>query len=110
MARPPFLYLGGEDVRRALPMSSAIEAMRSAFCDLASGAIDMPQRTRFDSPGGGITLVMPARSAPMARQALKLLTFHEGNPAVGLAVQDLYAASWAYENARHAGFGRELAR
>jgi alanine dehydrogenase len=84
MVRPPFLYLGSEDVRRALPMFSAIEAMRCAFRDLAAGAIDIPQRTRFDSPAGGITLVMPGRSASLARQVLKLLTFHEDNPAAGL--------------------------
>jgi alanine dehydrogenase len=84
MTRPPFLYLGGDDVRRALPMISAIEAMRSAFKDLASGAVDMPLRTRFASPGKGVVLIMPSQSAGSARLALKLLTLYEGNRAAGL--------------------------
>jgi ornithine cyclodeaminase/alanine dehydrogenase-like protein (mu-crystallin family) len=84
MTRPPLLYLGGDDVRRSLPIISAIETMRNAFKDLASGAVDMPLRTRIDSPARGITLIMPGRSAGISRQVLKLLTFYEGNPPAGL--------------------------
>lgn len=85
MNRPPLLFLSAADVRRALPMASAIEAMRCAFKDLAEGAVDMPSRTRLASPdGAGIILVMPSQSAGIERLALKLLTLYERNRAAGL--------------------------
>ncbi len=35
----PLLYLSAEDVRKALPMSVAIEAMRQAFVELSNGQV-----------------------------------------------------------------------
>jgi len=53
--------LNANDVRQALPMPAAIDAMRTAFAALASGRADVPPRThlRIDRHDGD-TLVMPA--------------------------------------------------
>jgi alanine dehydrogenase len=53
--------LNANDVRRALPMAAAIDAMRTAFAALASGRAVVPPRTqlRIDRHDGD-TLVMPA--------------------------------------------------
>jgi alanine dehydrogenase len=85
MTRPPFLYLGADDVRRALPMAAAIEAMKAAFKDLASGGVVMPARARLLSPDkSGVTLIMPCQSAAISRLDLKFLTLVERNRPAGL--------------------------
>lgn len=81
----PLLYLGAEDVRRALPMAAAIEAMREAFRDLAEGRVTMPARIRMDGPRGGVvSLVMPSRSEGISRLAVKLIDLFDANREAGL--------------------------
>ncbi len=85
MSRPPLLYLSPDDVRRALPMAAAIEAMAGAFKDLALGSVTMPPRTRLSAPGNtGVILVMPSLSKGISRLGLKFLTLYESNRAAGL--------------------------
>ena len=36
--------LGADDLRQALPMGEAVEAMKRAFADFSSGRADVPQR------------------------------------------------------------------
>lgn len=56
------LLLNAEEVRKALPMADAIEAMKEAFRALASGEVELPARSSLTvAARGGITLVMPAR-------------------------------------------------
>lgn len=82
---PPLLYLGAEDVRRALPMAAAIEAVREAFRDLAEGRATMPARIRMDGPREGeVSLVMPSRSQGISRLAVKLIDLFDGNREAGL--------------------------
>ena len=56
------LLLTAEEVRKALPMADAIEAMKHAFRALATGDVELPARSSLTLPAHeGITLVMPAR-------------------------------------------------
>lgn len=58
------LLLNAEEVREALPMPAAIEAMRRAFTALAEGRMQVPPRSMLTAPGGrGTILTMPAASA-----------------------------------------------
>jgi ornithine cyclodeaminase len=53
--------LNADDVRKALPMDVAIEAMRRAFAALSQGAAEVPARTHLPiRPHDGVTLVMSA--------------------------------------------------
>lgn len=84
-ARPmfPYRYITDDMVRRALPMHSAIEAMRRAFRLLAAGQVDMPLRSAItlDSRGGTL-LVMSARAGGW--YGTKLVTVRPDHPARGL--------------------------
>jgi alanine dehydrogenase len=85
MSRPPLLYLSPDDVRQALPMSAAIDAMAGAFKDLASGRVTMPPRTSLSASGGaGVILLMPSLSEGISRLGLKFLTLYESNRPAGL--------------------------
>lgn len=77
--------LTAEDVRAALPMSEAIDAMRDAFAAVSAGRAEMPLRTHLALPGGrGATLTMPAATSAPARIGTKLLTLFPENPERGL--------------------------
>lgn len=82
---PPLLYLNADAVRRALPMSAAIEAMRTAFIELAEGGAKVPERIHLDvEPNKGVALFMPAHSPACHKLAVKVVTLFEGNPGRGL--------------------------
>ena len=53
--------LSAQDVRRALPMTQAIEGMKAAYASLSTGQAVMPLRSHVGIPDrAGTTLVMPA--------------------------------------------------
>ena len=55
------LVLDAADVRRALPMAAAIEAMKRAFAALSDGRAVVPERSHLAvEPHDGVSLVMPA--------------------------------------------------
>ena len=55
------LILTADDVRKALPMRDAIEAMKSAYAALSDGRAVAPLRTRLPvPPHEGLVLFMPA--------------------------------------------------
>ncbi len=77
--------LSSADVRAALPMPDAIDAMREAFAAVSGGGggrgADVPLRTHIDLPGGrGATLTMSAVTRSPVRLGTKLLTLFPGNP------------------------------
>jgi len=41
------LILSADEVRRALPMNEAIEAMKKAYASLSDGTAQVPLRTRW---------------------------------------------------------------
>ena len=74
-----------EDVRRALPMGRAIEAMKRAFAQLSTGQADVPLRVGLDVPGhNGVTLFMPAYLSADDQMAVKIVSVFNDNPAKGL--------------------------
>lgn len=55
------LILSREDLRRALPMEAAMEAVADAFAQCSGGQANMPLRTRLAvPPEDGLALFMPA--------------------------------------------------
>ncbi|RRR65722.1 MAG: ornithine cyclodeaminase [Candidatus Viridilinea halotolerans] len=71
--------LSAEDVRQAVPMAAAIDAVEAAFISLAAGEADVPLRTHIAAPThAGMSLFMPARiNAPAA-------------PALGMKVVSIF--------------------
>ncbi|WP_299286129.1 hypothetical protein [Thermoflexus sp.] len=77
-------FFTAEDIRRALPMREAIEAMRAAFIAFSEGRAHIPQRLSISIPEQeGITLVMPGYVPPDAL-GLKVVSVFPRNPARGL--------------------------
>lgn len=81
----PVLYLSAAEVRRALPMTEAIAAMRAAFGQLSNRTVTMPARMRLEVPEhNGLLLLMPCQAASAQRLSLKVLTQFNDNRALGL--------------------------
>ncbi|MEJ2039464.1 MAG: ornithine cyclodeaminase family protein [Desulfosarcinaceae bacterium] len=75
--------LTGDEVRQALPMTKAIEAMRSAFGQFSAGQATVPLRSRLQTDKG-VLLLMPAYMSSGNEMAVKLVSVYGGNPALGL--------------------------
>ena len=81
------LFLSREDIISALPMSEAIEAVRAAFIELSSGTAEVPVRTALEiQKHDGVTLVMPGYLGGMDALAIKVVSVHKSNQALGLPV------------------------
>jgi ornithine cyclodeaminase/alanine dehydrogenase-like protein (mu-crystallin family) len=79
--------LTARDLRNALPMIDAIDAMREAFAALASGNADLPHRTHLQPQGmNTVSLTMPGAITDPPRIGAKLLTLNSENPSRGLPV------------------------
>ncbi len=77
--------LSCKDVRRALPMRQAIEAIKTAFAQLSTGQADVPLRVALNVPRhDGVTLFMPAYLADDDQMAIKIVSVFNDNPAQGL--------------------------
>lgn len=77
--------LSAEDVRQALPMSKAVEAMKAAFAQLSTGRANVPLRTPIDVPAhNGVTLFMPAYLSDDDQMAIKIVSIFNDNPTKGL--------------------------
>ncbi len=78
-------FLSADDVRQALPMADAVEAMKTAFRDLSAGKAVAPVRTHMRIPEhGGDALFMPSANPSLARMGVKVVTLFEGNRDQGL--------------------------
>jgi len=77
--------LSAADVTAALPMPTAIDAMRSAFGQLSAGQADVPLRARV-STGKGVTLLMPAFMRQSRELGIKIVSVYGDNPARRLPV------------------------
>jgi ornithine cyclodeaminase/alanine dehydrogenase-like protein (mu-crystallin family) len=76
----PLLYLSAAEVRRALPMSDAIDAMRVAFLRLDEGHVTMPPRGRMDIPEhDGTLLLMPCQERQSGQMSVKLVSLFTNN-------------------------------
>src|ERR1044071_7788891 len=82
------LLLNAAEVRKALPMNEAIEAMKQAYASLSSGTAVVPLRTRLPIPDSeALSLFMPAfvNSQDGNAMAVKVVSLFPSNPARGLA-------------------------
>jgi ornithine cyclodeaminase len=82
------LLLTADEVRKALPMKEAIEAMKSAYASLSRGTAVVPLRTPLSIPNSeALSLFMPAfvDSEEGNALAVKVVSLFPTNPARGLA-------------------------
>ncbi len=82
------LVLTADDVRKALPMQDAIEAMKKAYASLSDGRAVVPLRTRLPvPPHDGLSLFMPAyvQTETSKALAIKIVSLFPQNPQRGLA-------------------------
>lgn len=71
--------LSAADVRAALPMSEAIEAMRHAYGQLSAGKAIAPPRQHITSDKG-VTLIMPAYLPENSEFGIKVVSVYDENP------------------------------
>jgi ornithine cyclodeaminase len=82
------LLLTADDVRKALPMNEAIQAMKNAYASFSGGTAVVPLRTRLPIPNSeALSLFMPAFVSSQGGDALaiKVVSLFPTNPARGLA-------------------------
>jgi len=82
------LILTADEVRKALPMTEAIEAMKKAYASLSDGTAVVPLRTRLPIPNSeALSLFMPAfvNSSEGNALAIKVVSLFPTNPARALA-------------------------
>jgi ornithine cyclodeaminase/alanine dehydrogenase-like protein (mu-crystallin family) len=82
------LILNAQEVRQALPMKEAIDAMKDAYASLSGGTAVVPLRTRLSIPShDAISLFMPAymKSDSGEALAIKVVSLYPQNPSRGLA-------------------------
>lgn len=96
--------LNAEEVRRALPMATAIEAMKDAYAQLSAGKAQVPLRTQIDVPSHeGVSLFMPAYLPAREALAVKIVSVFPQN--VSQKLPTIHGVVLALE----AGTGRPLA-
>jgi ornithine cyclodeaminase/alanine dehydrogenase-like protein (mu-crystallin family) len=77
--------LSGSDIRSALPMREAIEAMRGAFRQLSEGQAIVPLRVNMPvADDGSCVLVMPVHLQQEGHVGLKLVSIMRSNPSRNL--------------------------
>ncbi len=82
------LILNADEVRKALPMREAIEAVKRAYAAVSDGRVEMPLRSHLDvKPHEALCLFMPAYARSEAGEALavKVVSLFPQNPSHGLA-------------------------
>lgn len=81
----PFHVFSASDVRTALPMDKAVEAMKGAFKELSTGEVVVPLRTHMELAGHKAdVLVMSCYSPRLEQVGLKIITLHPDNIERGL--------------------------
>ena len=75
--------LSAADVRAALPMPKAIDAMRHAYGQLSAGKAVAPPRQHI-STDKGVTLIMPAYLPERSDFGIKVVSVYDDNPNLNL--------------------------
>ena len=79
------LILSADDVKKALPMNTAIEVTKRAYSRLSSGRVQMPLRSRIHIPKQeGVLLTMPAAIIDDKEIAVKIVSVFGNNLKRGL--------------------------
>lgn len=77
--------LSGAEVRSALPMENAIEAMRAAFGLLSRNRVKMPERSLIKiSEHDATSLIMPVYAKDFGHISLKVINAFNRNPGKGI--------------------------
>ena len=76
--------LSASDVRAALPMPKAIDAMRHAYSQLSAGKAIAPPRQHI-STDKGVTLIMPAHLPERSEFGIKVVSVYDDNPSLNLS-------------------------
>src|SRR3990170_3321027 len=76
--------LNADEVRRALPMAEAVEAMKRAFGLLSAGEVSMPVRSRIEIAEAQATALFMPAYGPGAGLAVKIVSVFPRNPGAGL--------------------------
>ena len=76
-------FLDGDAIRAAVPIADMLDAVESAFRDVAAGRDRSPLRTHVALPGGDL-LMMPGVRDGAAGSSVKLVTVMAGNAARGM--------------------------
>ena len=79
----PIRILSAADVRAALPMPKAIDAMRHAYGQLSAGTAVAPPRQHI-ATDKGITLIMPAYLPERSEFGIKVVSVYDDNPSLDL--------------------------
>ena len=79
----PIRILSASDVRAALPMPKAIDAMRHAYSQFSAGKAVAPPRQHI-STDKGITLIMPAYLPERSEFGIKVVSVYDDNPNIDL--------------------------
>ena len=79
----PIRILSAADVRAALPMPKAIDAMRHAYSQLSAGKATAPPRQHL-STDKGVTLIMPAYLPEGSEFGIKVVSVYDDNPNLNL--------------------------
>ena len=79
----PIRILSAADVRAALPMPKAIDAMRHAYSQLSAGKATAPPRQHI-STDKGVTLIMPAYLPENSEFGIKVVSVYDDNPNLDL--------------------------
>jgi alanine dehydrogenase len=75
-------FLSAEDIRLALPMKDAVEAMKEAFRELSAGRVKMPTRAHIDIPEhAGTALFMPSYAECFGKICVKVVNVFTSNPS-----------------------------
>ena len=77
--------LSEADVRAAVDMPAAIDAMRDAFSTLSAGEATVPVRLGLETEFG-VSLFMPAYMKPSGQAGAKVVSVNPGNADAGLPV------------------------
>ena len=80
----PISILSASDVRAALPMPKAIDAMRHAYSQLSAGKAIAPPRQHI-STDKGVTLIMPAHLPERSEFGIKVVSVYDDNPSLNLS-------------------------
>jgi ornithine cyclodeaminase/alanine dehydrogenase-like protein (mu-crystallin family) len=80
------LALTGRDVQDLVPMSTAVELMKTVFHDLSMGKTTSPLRTPVDVPeSDGVSLFMPAYVPSIEGLGMKVVSVFPRNREIGKA-------------------------
>ena len=79
----PIRILSASDVRTALPMPKAVDAMRHAYAQLSASKAVAPPRQHI-ATDKGVTLIMPAYLPERSEFGIKVVSVYDDNPNLDL--------------------------